>query len=104
MAGACKHYCRPRETPLFAQSPLRDLDKDARVWSEDKDLGPPGRRRGNVILSRGILDAAAQVSQAAASARSSSSIMPSMTLSPFCQNSGCEASRPNGAKSSEWCL
>ena len=42
--------------------------------------------------------------QAVRSIASSSSIMPSITPSPFCQNSRLEASRPKGASSSEWCL
>ena len=42
--------------------------------------------------------------QAVRSIASSSSIMPSMTPRPFCQNSRLEASRPKGASSSEWCL
>ncbi len=42
--------------------------------------------------------------QPAPSIASSSSIMPASISRPFFQNSGFDASRPNGASSSEWCF
>ena len=38
------------------------------------------------------------------SSASSSSISPPITPSPICQKAGSDASSPNGASSSEWCL
>ena len=99
-----------REEEEIAQQLVDDDgDRERPRRTRDGDRGEQQRRdpeQDRHIPDDGdqALAGVASSPQRPASIASSSSIRPSITLSPIDQKSGSEASRPNGASSSLWCL